>query len=600
MSERPPVSVVVPTRNRAHLLPELLAALAAQDYPEYEVIVVDDASDDETPALLAAWAGERRRVRRAERPAGSYAARNVGWRAAQGTLVAFTDDDCLPQPGWLSALVAAAPGAIAAQGVTLARPGEITPFTHQIEQTQPGPPYRTCNMAYWRTSLERLGGFEGSLRWYADNILGLRARELGPVAFAPQAIVHHPPRPKEWRTREAWQERFRADARHRAELQRLRAEPVRVPGGALPVVLWVLRPLVKQTMSHLRYVSRHPRDYLRNTGPMVREKRELLIALREYWAERYKREVPVPANDPDGAAPEIDYAAGHVDGARSAEELVSVVIVTRDRPAMLAGVLESLQGQTWPRREVIVVDHEGGGETGRVADSVGARCVSSAGTTLAAARQAGIDAAQGDIVAFVDDDCLPDAAWLEGLVGALRHEPVLLGVQGRTEAERGPVGSRAIQVLSPNALYQTCNIAYRRDALRRAGGCDLRFAGWFEDTALAARVLEHGPLGFAPGAVVTHRAMPRRPRDRRAWGTLLTDERRLARDYPTFYRRVRGPGFPAVVIARWLVGSPLKKLTRELPRAFTQPAAYLALARSLAAEQIELVRALLVLSEDVP
>ncbi len=277
------VSVVVPTRNRARFLPPLLEALAGQEYPALEVIVVDDASTDETPRILASWQGEGRIALRLDRPGGSYAARNAGWRAARGDIIAFTDDDCLPIRVWISGLVRAlGGGAAGAQGMTLPGGGDVTPFTHQIEQRRPGPPYRTCNIAYRREVLERVGGFDESFRWYGDNILGLRVRQLGEIAWAPAALVRHPPRPREWRDREAWLARFDADARHRAILHDLGAEPVSAPRGLLPILLWVLRPLTRQSLFHLRYLMRHPDAYVHQVGPMLAEKRALASALRVY------------------------------------------------------------------------------------------------------------------------------------------------------------------------------------------------------------------------------------------------------------------------------------------------------------------------------
>src|SRR5947209_6663562 len=133
--DRPAVSVVVPTRNRVELLPKVLGALERQTFHSFEVIVVDDASEDETAAVLAEWQGPNRRAFRLPRPWGSYAARNRGVDEALAMLVAFTDDDCLPEPGWLAALVEAMgqPDVVGAQGVTLAQPGPVTPFTHQID-----------------------------------------------------------------------------------------------------------------------------------------------------------------------------------------------------------------------------------------------------------------------------------------------------------------------------------------------------------------------------------------------------------------------------------------------------------------------------------
>ena len=63
---------------------------------------------------------------------------------------------------------------------------------------------------------------------------------------------------------------------------------------------------------------------------------------------------------------------------------------------------------------------------------------------MGAARQAGVEAAKGDIVAFTDDDCVPDPRWLEELVEAFRRDGALYGVQGRTVAGSGPVGSQSV------------------------------------------------------------------------------------------------------------------------------------------------------------
>lgn len=102
-------SVVVPTYNRLSSLEQCLEALAAQDQPRdaYEVVVVDDGSKTSPRDLVARFAGSMQ-VRLIEQAnAGPAAARNAGARAAQAPYLAFTDDDCRPSPGWLSALGAA-------------------------------------------------------------------------------------------------------------------------------------------------------------------------------------------------------------------------------------------------------------------------------------------------------------------------------------------------------------------------------------------------------------------------------------------------------------------------------------------------------------
>lgn len=104
---RPELSVVIPTYNRAEALDRTLAALQAQSPggPDFEVIVVDDGSTDETPALLAARSGGSgfplKSIRQQnQKPA---AARNRGTREAQGRVVLYLGDDTVPEPGLLSA-----------------------------------------------------------------------------------------------------------------------------------------------------------------------------------------------------------------------------------------------------------------------------------------------------------------------------------------------------------------------------------------------------------------------------------------------------------------------------------------------------------------
>lgn len=89
----PQLSVVLPTHNRPALLMQALGSVLAQEGVEVEVIVVDDASSDETPAVLSRVNDERLTVLRHETPKGPAAARNAGIDRAEGDWVAFLDDD---------------------------------------------------------------------------------------------------------------------------------------------------------------------------------------------------------------------------------------------------------------------------------------------------------------------------------------------------------------------------------------------------------------------------------------------------------------------------------------------------------------------------
>jgi glycosyltransferase involved in cell wall biosynthesis len=202
VSAQPQISVVVPSRNRAHLLARLLGCLADQRGADaFEVIVVDDCSEDGTEQVLAQLSGTTPFplvVARTERPAGSAAARNVGWRLATASLVAFTDDDCRPQPGWLAGLIEGFADAEVVQGSTAHCASEADgrgPFSQVVNVERWSGQFETSNVAYRRDLLERLGGFDERFEGdsYGEDVdLGWRALEAGAYsAFAQDAVVVH-------------------------------------------------------------------------------------------------------------------------------------------------------------------------------------------------------------------------------------------------------------------------------------------------------------------------------------------------------------------------------------------------------------------------
>ena len=200
------ISVVVPSHERPLRLRWLLNALEEQtlDRARWELVVVHDCRGDESHELLAGHPLARDGVLRHRRlPAGTGSParqRNVGWRMARAQLVAFTDDDCRPEPEWLSELLEASrrnPGAVV-QGAVRPDPYETDVLraghVRTLEVEPPGPYAQTASILYPREWLERAGGFDEALPTAAgeDTDLALRARAAGaPYAGAPAAIVNH-------------------------------------------------------------------------------------------------------------------------------------------------------------------------------------------------------------------------------------------------------------------------------------------------------------------------------------------------------------------------------------------------------------------------
>jgi GT2 family glycosyltransferase len=194
----PDVSVIVPVRNSAGTIGRALAALAAQEIDAgYEVIVVDDDSDDGT-AELAGRAGGPVKVLRQGR-SGPSAARNRGAAAAEAPALAFTDADCFPTPGWLAAGLSALGPADLVQGAVLPDPETVfLPFDRTIWVERETGLYETANLFVKKDVFERVGGFEEWLtpdigKSFGEDIwFGWRARRAGArTAFSPEALVHH-------------------------------------------------------------------------------------------------------------------------------------------------------------------------------------------------------------------------------------------------------------------------------------------------------------------------------------------------------------------------------------------------------------------------
>jgi hypothetical protein len=166
-------------------------------------VVASEERSAETDRLLRTHPlRERGQLRQVSFPAHSSlpgAGRNAGWRAAKSPLVLFTDDDCRPEADWVQRALAAAeaaPGAIV-QGRTVPDPEESAvllgaPWARTVLTDPPTPWAETCNIAYPRALLERVGGFDETMRVGEDTDLALRAQRSGArIVAAPEMLVYH-------------------------------------------------------------------------------------------------------------------------------------------------------------------------------------------------------------------------------------------------------------------------------------------------------------------------------------------------------------------------------------------------------------------------
>jgi glycosyltransferase involved in cell wall biosynthesis len=207
----PRISVVIPTYRRPDLLLRCLNAVLDQRMSpdSYEIIVVDDGHDDETQRVVTEIARDLGplsclRYLRPPTGRGPAVARNAGWRAARGELIAFTDDDTVPAPYWLPAgerSLHARPDLVAVCGrVTVPMPDSPTDHARMTEGLSSAE-FVTANAFVWRWALEKVDGFDERFTraWREDSDLQFRLMaHAGPVGRCAEAEVTHPVRKAPW------------------------------------------------------------------------------------------------------------------------------------------------------------------------------------------------------------------------------------------------------------------------------------------------------------------------------------------------------------------------------------------------------------------
>lgn len=198
------VSVVIATRNRRALLSETVATVQEQTFGDWELIVVDDASTDDTPAYLASLVDPRARSIRLETRSERSVARNTGLAEARGELVMFLDDDDLLRANALERLVAALraePNAVAASGACriLQRNGDSVRVYRPAER-HTRVIWRELLFGWWSNSGQNLyrtnvvraaGGFDPATTHVEDRRLWLAVATRGPVCVVPSVAMEY-------------------------------------------------------------------------------------------------------------------------------------------------------------------------------------------------------------------------------------------------------------------------------------------------------------------------------------------------------------------------------------------------------------------------
>ena len=200
---------------------------------------------------------------------------------------------------------------------------------------------------------------------------------------------------------------------------------------------------------------------------------------------------------------------------------VSVIVVTKDRPLYLKKCLESLANQTYPKNklDVIVVD---GGKSFSVTrlfnENLNLTYAKQNDLGIPQARNIGLRAAKGEIIAFIDDDCVANKNWITEGVKSFSNDEIGI-VQGKTTPGRVDFSIRdclrkrkvfflSVEIVAPMWNYQTCNIFYRKTAITSVGEFDIDLQSG-EDSDFGLRVTDIGyKNAFAAKAIVYHSVIP--------------------------------------------------------------------------------------------
>ena len=202
LTEAPSVSVIVCSYNGGRTLARCLESLGKLSYPNYEVILVDDGSTDNTAEIAARFPNVRY-IHQTNH--GLSHARNTGAAAAKGNVFAYTDSDCMADPDWLYYLIGtltsgdyagvggpnvSPPARNSIQACVAAAPGGPSHvlLTDTVAEHIPG-----CNMAFYRWAFENVGGFDPEYLKAGDDVdFCWRLQQAGfVIAFSPTAIVWH-------------------------------------------------------------------------------------------------------------------------------------------------------------------------------------------------------------------------------------------------------------------------------------------------------------------------------------------------------------------------------------------------------------------------
>lgn len=187
------ISVLICVYNVEKYIHECIKSLLIQSVKDFEIVIVDDGSIDNTRNIIEDFDDTRIRYFRNKENIGMAKSRNKCINLSKGEIIFFTDGDCVLSKDWIEQglRLLKTKRSIGVEGRTYYVSENYTPtFSDNAHNTKKGE-FQTCNIAYKKKYVERIGGFDERFLRMSDRDLALRVMKLGRIDYNPFMIVHH-------------------------------------------------------------------------------------------------------------------------------------------------------------------------------------------------------------------------------------------------------------------------------------------------------------------------------------------------------------------------------------------------------------------------
>jgi glycosyltransferase involved in cell wall biosynthesis len=192
---KPIVSVVMTVRNVSATIANCLHSILNQSFNNFEIIIIDDFSTDETKELIQELDDTRIKYFRNQKWLGISPSRNKGISKATGENLFFTDGDCIVSENWIEMGLKSLgfSNCVGVEGKIIYVSEDYKPtLSDHVMENICGGNFMTGNMAYKKAIMEKVGGFDERLTYLEDRDIAFRVMKYGKICFNPEMIVYHP------------------------------------------------------------------------------------------------------------------------------------------------------------------------------------------------------------------------------------------------------------------------------------------------------------------------------------------------------------------------------------------------------------------------